>query len=229
MLSAATASSSRAVGIRSANTAEASLSDVEICDESTMPPKRCVVAITSSATDCTSPRDVDSCSVVLRSTLRPETGRGAVAACGAPARDSEGALWAATPAPEDEVDSVDEPPPPPVTTISAITTAAATPIAGDQAGHDGRLRALRAASTRASSFAANSGRICGRSARTSATSSVNREGSPASARSSSSRSAWTMGSRSVRMAGLPELGDGTVQAGARGGLADADDLRDLGI
>src|SRR5204863_1193433 len=83
--------------------------------------------------------------------------------------------------------------------------------------------------TRASSFAANSGRICGRSARTSATSSVNREGSPASARSSSSRSAWTMGSRSVRMAGLPEFGDGTVQAGARRGLAGADDPRDLGV
>src|SRR3954449_867703 len=224
--------------MRSANTADASASEVEICEESTIPPKRWVVAITWSATVWTSEREVESCIVVLRSTLRPVGGedRGVTASDVAPldragaADFAERSVGAASDA--ELTDWLDAPPgfalsPPLLTTMSATTTAAANPATGDQASHDRRGGALRASSTRASSRAAKAGSICGRWDRTSATSSVNRDGSPASARSSSSRSARTVGS--VRMAGLPELGDGTVQAGARGGLAGADDLRDLGI
>ena len=235
------------MGICSENVAEASLSEVEICEASTIPPNRWVVATTPSATFWTSLREVESWRLVVRSTLRRagESGwAGAgltvsglacrwmdvlpppAAAGGAMdlAALSAGRAGAAEPA--DEADFVGESPP--LATTTATMTAAASPAAGDQASHDRRRGgAERASSTRASSRAAKAGFICGRCARTSATSSLHGEGSPASARSSSSSSARTVGS--VRMAGLSKLGDGTVQAGAGGGLADADDLRDLGI
>ena len=135
LLSAATASSSRRVGMRREKTADASASEVEICDESTIPPKRWVAAITPSATCCTSLREVESASAVVRSILRPATGRGAVA----PALDwrwngaassvelSAGALFAATPEGEDVV--VESPPL--FTSTIATTMAATAPAAGE--------------------------------------------------------------------------------------------------